>query len=349
MTTTVAESSFALTVVFDKISTLPRGDGTSVDSDRVMVQHGTSFYLQMFIDGNTAEQKYHCSLYLISTDAVKLSFSMKLVNHIDDKKSINKPVIPYEFEADDGFGWPTFIKSEKLLDPKHGFLMQDAISIVLQMKIEGKQKLYDYRNCIVGDMTALLFDESTTDYFIIIPGDNDKSISSPSAPSTRKHNLETSMMDTSSRIPVHKFVLQSRSKVFKAVLLSTMKESTSMEIIISDFDHDVVKEFIRFLYLDKCDKEILDKHAKSLLAMAHKYEVNKLFEICDSFLLGILNVDNVVDFLQLGDLYGAMELKREALKLVKKEFKVLLLKSGRFYESLNSDLMHEVICRLVDA
>ena len=58
------------------------------------------------------------------------------------------------------------------------------------------------------------------------------------------------------RIPAHTVILQSRFPVFKAMMSSTMKESTSNEIIISNLDHDVVKEFIRFLHLDTCDKEV---------------------------------------------------------------------------------------------
>ena len=67
----VSESSLSLTVVFDKISTLPRDFGSSIYSDGVMTQHGTRLYVQMFIGGNTVETKDHCSVYLISTDAVK--------------------------------------------------------------------------------------------------------------------------------------------------------------------------------------------------------------------------------------------------------------------------------------
>lgn len=187
-------------------------------------------------------------------------------------------------------------------------------------------------------MKVLLFDESTTDYFITIVRGNDESFSSSSTLSNRKRSLETSMIDTSSRIPVHKFILQSRSKVFNTMLSSTMKESTTNEMIISDFDYDVVKKFISFLYLDTCGAAVLDEHAKPMLAIVHKYEVTRLFRICESFLIDTLAVDNVVHFLQLGDLYGAMELKGKALKLIKTELKALT-KSGRFYESLNPDLM----------
>ena len=346
-TVSVSESSFVLTVVFDKISTLSRDVGCLVESERFMTQHGTSLYVKMCIGGHTVKEKDYCSLFLNSTDTVKLLYSMKLVNHIDDKKSIYQTVTSHDFKAGSGIGWKSFTKSENLLNPIHGFLVQDAVTIVLQIKVEGKQRINDCRDCIINDVKALLFDESTTDYFITIVRDNDASISSSSTRSNRKRSLETSMIDTSSRIPVHKVILQSRSKVFKAMLLSTMVESTSNEIVISDFDQDVVQEFINFLYIDTCDATVLDEHAETLLAMAHKYEVTRLFRICERFLIGAFDVGNVVHFLQLGDLYGATELKGKALKFIKTELKALT-KSGRFYESLNPDLMHEVMCQVAD-
>ena len=60
----VSESFFALTVVFDKISILPKDVGSSVESERFMTQHGTSLYVNMYIGGQKMENKDHCSLYL---------------------------------------------------------------------------------------------------------------------------------------------------------------------------------------------------------------------------------------------------------------------------------------------
>jgi hypothetical protein len=62
-TVSVSESSFVLTVVFDKISTLPRDVGCFVESERFMTQHGTSLHVEMYIGGESVKEK----------DAVKLS------------------------------------------------------------------------------------------------------------------------------------------------------------------------------------------------------------------------------------------------------------------------------------
>jgi hypothetical protein len=78
---------------------------------------------------------------------------MKLVNHIDDNKSINRTDTSRDFKTGSCLGWKSFTKSEDLLDSVHGFLVQDALTIVFQIKIEGNQRINDcrlYHKCREG-------------------------------------------------------------------------------------------------------------------------------------------------------------------------------------------------------
>jgi hypothetical protein len=138
----------------------------------------------MYIGGYTVEEEDYCSLGLYSMGSVKLSCSiMKLVNHVDDKKSINQTITSHDYDAGkfSGYGWPSFTKSENLLNPIHGFLVQDVITIEVKISIDGLQRVYDYRYSMAHEMKALLFDESTADHHIIVGHtDNDQLITSPS-------------------------------------------------------------------------------------------------------------------------------------------------------------------------
>ena len=79
------------------------------------------------------------------------------------------------------------------------------------------------------------------------------------------------------------------------------------QIVMSDFRCNVVREFVRFLYTDTCcDASMLMQHARSLLALAHKYEVN------ERYLVSTLSADNAVELLQLPDVFGCKELKKHA-------------------------------------
>jgi hypothetical protein len=136
-------------------------------------------------------------------------------------------------------------------------------------------------------------------------------------------------------IPVHKFILQLRSPVFRTMLSSGMMESTNNQIIISDFDYGVVKEFINFLYLDTYDPDVLTKHAKSLLAIAHKYEVKGLIQLCENHLIGTLSVDTAVELMK----YATEFIKDNCLPIIKK---------SKLYQCLSSEPSHDEIMTIAE-
>jgi len=162
--------------------------------------------------------------------------------------------------------------------------LNDTLSVEVSIKIINKLRNVHRKHFLLYAIDDLLFDESTADCYI--------------------HNESSS-----ERIPVHKFILQVRSPVFKAMLSSSM-ESTSNEIILSDFDYEVVKEFVRFLYLDTCDTSVFE--AKSLLAIAHKYQVKGLIYSAENYLINSIDIDNAVVLLLLADFYKATHLKKIA-------------------------------------
>jgi hypothetical protein len=62
------------------------------------------------------------------------------------------------------------------------------------------------------------------------------------------------------RIRVHKLILCMKSECFRNVFLSGMFESSSNEIIISDFDVKTVKSLLQFIYTNECDENQLDSN-----------------------------------------------------------------------------------------
>jgi speckle-type POZ protein len=323
------------TAVFKKISTLSREIGKSVTSE-TFKHEDTSWKVKMYIDGTSEQSKNHCSIYLVSSSAVKASYSIKLVNPEHEKRSERLGPDIHFFKADIGCGCHEFTTTEHLLDPIDGFLLDDTITVQVQIIMLREIKVNGTDCSMSNAMQTLLFDTSTSDCLIVFK--NKSRV-------TRKRTFKELATHEDENIPVHKFILQLRSPIFKAMLSSTMKESTSSEIIISDFDHDVVKEFITFLYLDTCDTRALG--AKSLLAIAHKYEVKGLMQACELDLIKMLSISNVVELLIFADLYESNELKIKALTFIKNNLKVLT-KTGHFYESLSPELLHKVFCQLSD-
>jgi len=345
-TTVVSPSSdswFEMKVVFGKTSltTLRVGDFGIYSDEKKIVD--LSWRLILRVEIIDLKEIFAC--YLCPASNMKCVFSFKVVHPKDDKRSITigPELTPSFLTAGVGRGW-TITTYQQLIDPINGFLLNGTLSVIVRVKVITELKYCDVQYTVANDMKTLLFDKATTDCFILTSKDAFKGTS-------RKRSFRSALdscanlPDSTERIPVHKFILQLRSPVFKAMLSSRMKESTSNEIIISDFDHEVVKEFIRFLYLDTCDTSVFE--AKSLLAIAHKYEVKGLLKVSQNYLIKTLSIDTAVDLLRLSDLYEAKELKGNALKFIKSNSKILAT-TGQL-ETLSPGLMHDIIMVLADA
>jgi speckle-type POZ protein len=106
----------------------------------------------------------------------------------------------------------------------------------------------------------------------------------------------------------HKSVLASQSPVFRKMLGTDMKEKRSNCIEISDCYPMVISEMLAFIYTGSAPK--IDALAKELLAVASKYELTCLFNVCQKKLLARISVASIIELLILADLYHASELKK---------------------------------------
>lgn len=73
----------------------------------------------------------------------------------------------------------------------------------------------------------------------------------------------------------HKAILAARSPVFAAMFEHEMEERKQNRVAITDVDHEVLKEMLRFIYTGKAPN--LDKMADDLLAAADKVRRRRHF------------------------------------------------------------------------
>lgn len=109
-------------------------------------------------------------------------------------------------------------------------------------------------------------------------------------------------------------ILSVRSPVFAAMFQSGMQEAKLSLITIKDFKPAVFQEVLRFIYTDKVKG--LNKMAHDLLAAADKYELNKLRKMSETYLLGNLCRETILQTLVLADLYHAQQLKDCAVQFI---------------------------------
>ena len=124
----------------------------------------------------------------------------------------------------------------------------------------------------------------------------------------------------------HQLILSARSPVFKRMFDNEMKEKNNRLVDIKEMDPSIVKEMLKFIYTGKCsvsDKDADPEIASELLKAAHRYGLNILVEMCGNVLLSTLTLENVLELLELGDMFEVQELKTHALDMVVTNMKTI--------------------------
>ena len=140
---------------------------------------------------------------------------------------------------------------------------------------------------------------------------------------------------------VHKVILASQSPVFKKMFEINMKEKESGVVSISDLSPAVVSSLVTYFYTGTAPN--VSTLAKELLNAAKKYELPRLFRICENELITKVQVANVIDTLLLADLYNAALLKQACLKFIHLNLAVLQKTNRWEYLKEHAALLIEIL------
>lgn len=159
------------------------------------------------------------------------------------------------------------------------------------------------------------------------------------------------------RIAAHSFILAARSEVFDRELNGSMREAVSKVIEIRDADFTTFDVFLRFLYTDDLDhtKAMVSKltelakspvvagsshkeaevvtHPRTailqnLLAVTHRYQVQRLRLWCERQLCQYICKDRVCSILCQAHLYEASQLQKACLKFIKNNMEAVMATRG---------------------
>jgi speckle-type POZ protein len=118
-------------------------------------------------------------------------------------------------------------------------------------------------------------------------------------------------------IKCHRFMLYSRSPVFRAMLQEHTLEYKNSEVKFDDIDFDIMEVFIEFLYSGNFNKVSRDHTiVQELLKLGDRFAVLELRDAAEIALRQNLNIENVCEVLQIADLHNAKILKRECLRFI---------------------------------
>ena len=108
-------------------------------------------------------------------------------------------------------------------------------------------------------------------------------------------------------LKAHKFVLSTRSPVFKTMFQVDMKEKLTNRVKIEDVELPVFQEMLTFMYTGKSPN--LKSMTSELLFAADKYQLDRLKLMCEEELCSKLNATNASQTLELADRHNATQLK----------------------------------------
>nr|XP_042900741.1 TD and POZ domain-containing protein 4-like [Parasteatoda tepidariorum] len=153
----------------------------------------------------------------------------------------------------------------------------------------------------------------------------------------------------------HKFMLCSRSPVFKKMMEHDFLESSSNSITITDCSEIPFEKFLMYLYTGEIEDRSMET-VVPLYSLGDRYDVPPLRNACSHILQNKLSesadeVANIVcDVLQLAELHNDMKLKDLAVSFIVNHFPVVSNKQS-WRDLMNSDfkLTSEVLALVVTA
>jgi len=120
------------------------------------------------------------------------------------------------------------------------------------------------------------------------------------------------------KFPCHKANIAAASGHFARMFESGMTEVSNAEVEIQGYARDEVEHFIKYLYVPKMDREVLEKSAIKFLKISDQYDVSELKADVIVFLESKLKKDTVLDIVLAAHSYNAPELKTAAIKFIVK-------------------------------
>jgi speckle-type POZ protein len=203
----------------------------------------------------------------------------------------------YRFVQGKDWGFKKFIRRDFLLDESNGLLPNDQLSIFCEVSVVADTvNVTGQSNMLLTQIPPCRLSEDMANLF-------------------EKHMFSDCVLSCGNKeFPVHKAVLASRSAVFNAMFEHEMTESRTDRVEINDFQPEVVKEMLRFMYTGQSPD--LERMADDLLAAADKYQLERLKAQCEKSLCTSLTTENACDTLILADLHSAEQLKVHAIQYI---------------------------------
>ncbi|KAI3856290.1 hypothetical protein MKX03_014880 [Papaver bracteatum] len=137
------------------------------------------------------------------------------------------------------------------------------------------------------------------------------------------------------RLGAHRAVLAACSPVFRSMFSHNLKELELSTIGISDMSLEASQAFVNYIY-GSIENEEFVCNRLALLHAANKYDISELKESCHDSLVQDISTENVLERLQVADLYQLPILKSTCMRY--------LVKFGKIFD-IRDDFSDFIKCR----
>ena len=137
-------------------------------------------------------------------------------------------------------------------------------------------------------------------------------------------------------IPANRMVLACYSKFFKSMFLSQLKERYQNTVKIKEFDGQIIKSVIEYIYTGKID--INANNVMTLLSTADFLQVDEIKKMCFDYLEALLTVDNCIDTMKASVLYNNPSPHSRIYQFISENFDETV-KTENFKDLSKQDLM----------
>ncbi|XP_044010306.1 speckle-type POZ protein-like [Aphidius gifuensis] len=216
----------------------------------------------------------------------------------------NKITMKYNFRTlSEKITWDKYISSSDIFDSRNGYVQNNELKIRCTITMSKKRTnnsnvipSFDAKQQLCVDLEKLLLSEKSADVTIQVGQKSFRAI---------------------------KGILAVRSPVFAAMFdHEQFKENEKNEVVIEDIDEDVFEEFLHCIYTGESPN--VDKMPMELLAVADRYQVDCLKNICEEIICGTIDFDNISSILVCSDRYNLKKLNQKCSEFMKKNLQAVL-------------------------
>jgi hypothetical protein len=263
-----------------------------------------NFSINIYPRGNAKDDELEDQIGIFLTNNNKEEIHLKMCFQILNKngQACKKWDTDRKMKGGSDWGWKNIVSRKKLIEDKAEVMPDGALTIRCDIVV------------IVSDIASIAYDlpQPAKRRAKSLESDLDKMLASATF-SDFKIVCQTHTLD------VHKTILAARSDVFAAMLSADNKETKSSKLIIEDFDIDVVRQMVTFIYTGKL-KDSENLVCPELLLLADKYNLSDLVYHCGITLAENLKLENAVAVLNVAVKTSSKYLLKRAASFVARNF-----------------------------